>query len=175
MAEINKNIWAPWRMEYIRSIDDETEQIQGCFLCHYFDTPEKDREHHVLWRTEHVLVMLNRFPYTNGHLMVVPRTHSGDPLGLPEAEIAVLTSSTYQAVSLLQKVYEPQGLNVGMNLGKCAGAGVPDHVHNHIVPRWDGDTNFMTVLGGVRVVPDSLDATYDELMKVAIEMGIIGN
>ncbi len=171
MAEFNKNIWAPWRMEYIRSLGDEVEQDQGCFFCAYFANPELDRQHHVLWRGEHAFVLMNRFPYTNGHLMIAPHRHGGDPSDLTETELTALTRMTYAAVKVVQKAFRAEGFNVGCNLGRCAGAGVPDHVHNHVVPRWNGDTNYMAVLGGTRVIPDGLDAAYERLIEAARELG----
>lgn len=171
MSEFNPNLWAPWRMEYIRSLDQENQQAGGCFFCRYFDAPDQDREHHVLWRSERAFVMLNRFPYTNGHLMVALSRHAGDPADLAAGELEELTRLTYDGVALLRKSLRAEGFNVGSNIGRCAGAGVPDHLHNHIVPRWGGDTNYMAVIGGVRVIPDCLDALYDQLAADAAAMG----
>lgn len=174
MAEFNTNIWAPWRMQYIRSLGDEGGQDDGCFFCKYFENPEQDREHHVLWRESGILVMLNRFPYTNGHLLIAPKRHSGDPSQLTSDELNELTKATFTAVEVVKKAFKADGFNVGCNLGRCSGAGVPDHMHNHVVPRWNGDTNFMAVLGATRVIPDGLDAAYDRLMESARELGVRG-
>ena len=157
MADFNKNLWAPWRMEFIRSLADEAEE-DGCFLCRYWEHPEKDRENRVIWRTDSAFAVMNRFPYTNGHLLIAVAQHKGQLKDLSEDEIVQVTRAIRDGVSLLEDALSPQGFNVGYNLGRCAGAGLPDHLHAHIVPRWTGDTNFMAVLGDSRVVPDSLDA-----------------
>ena len=170
MADFNKNLWAPWRMEYIRSLANE-EQEEGCFLCHYWQHHENDTANHVLWRTESVLVVLNRFPYTNGHLLIAPHRHTGEFSALNNEELIDLTNATRDAIAVLSQAFAPQGFNVGYNIGRCAGAGLPDHLHAHIVPRWNGDTNYMAVLGGIRVIPDALDATYDQLVQIAETSG----
>jgi ATP adenylyltransferase len=162
MAEFNTNLWAPWRMEYIRSLCDEHKDT-GCFLCCYRDTPDDDAKNHVVWRGEHVFAVMNRFPYTNGHLLIALAEHKADMENLGEDQLCALSRGIRDGVRLLRETINPQGFNVGYNVGHCAGAGLPDHLHAHIVPRWSGDTNFMAVLGDVRVVPDSLDALYGEL------------
>lgn len=116
--------------------------------------------------------MMNRYPYTNGHLMAVVNRHVGDPSELDEAELVDLTRLTYQAVALLQRVLSPNGFNLGANLGHCAGAGVPGHLHHHIVPRWSGDTNFLSTTAGVRVIPQGLDALYEQLTTAAGELAL---
>ncbi len=171
MADFNKNLWAPWRMEYIRSMEQE-EADEGCFLCHYAAHPEQDRTNHVLWRGEHCLAMLNRFPYTNGHLMIAVARHVGDPGELSPEEVTEMTQMSYAAVEVLARVVSAQGFNIGTNIGRCAGAGLPDHIHTHVVPRWSGDTNYMAVLGGTRVIPDGLNETFDQLVEAAVEMGL---
>ena len=164
VAEFNENLWAPWRMEYIRSLSTECEE-DGCFLCRYWEVPEKDAENHVVWRTRSAFVVMNRFPYTNGHLLVAHAHHKGDFGQLGDDELVELTRLIRDSVELLRRTVKAQGFNVGYNVGRCAGAGLPDHLHAHIVPRWGGDTNFMAVVGDTRVVPDSLDALYTELVK----------
>ena len=171
MADFNANLWAPWRMEYIRSLADETKE-KGCFLCRYRDEPDSDRANHVVWRGQHGLVLMNRFPYTNGHLLVATTVHESDPVRLDDTQAAEITTLTWQSVDLLRKTLKPDGFNVGSNLGHCAGAGIPDHFHCHVVPRWAGDTNYMAVLGNTRVVPDGLDTLYNELVNTAIKMGL---
>ncbi len=173
MAEFNQNIWAPWRMEYIRSLNDDLGENAGCFFCAYFEDPSRDRDHHVLWRTESAFVMLNRFPYTNGHLLIAPKRHSGEPSDFPADEQNGLTKLTYDAAKVVRTAFDADGFNIGCNLGRCAGAGVPDHLHYHIVPRWNGDTNFMAVLGGTRVIPDGLDSAYDRLIEAAAQLGFV--
>jgi len=151
-------LWAPWRMEYI------AEPKSGeCIFCL---PPEikMDRNRLVLHATDTTLIMLNRFPYTNGHLMVAPRQHTSRLAALPEKSQLELISSLVLCQQVLEKTMKPQGFNVGMNLGKAAGAGVDDHLHIHIVPRWEGDTNFMSVLQDIRVMPEHLLDTFDKLV-----------
>lgn len=155
---------APWRMDYIRTL---TKDDGECFLCKASacvnDAEKKDRL--VLWGSLHCIVGINKFPYTNGHLLVAPKRHIADLEDLSNEEALDLQAQTIQAVKLLKKVISPQGFNIGINLGRCAGAGLPGHLHQHIVPRWAGDTNFMSVIGEVRVVPQAMAQLWDELMK----------
>ena len=156
---MNRPLWAPWRVDYILS-----EKKSECFLCRIFNE-KKDRENLLLVRGKTCAVLMNRYPYNSGHLMVAPYRHiAGLDHFTPEEtlEMAALTS---RAVAVLRKVMIPQGFNIGYNLGEVAGAGLKDHLHQHIVPRWTGDTNFMPVLGGPRVIPEALEATYDLLVK----------
>lgn len=171
MAERNANLWAPWRMEYIRSLGNDLTD-EGCFLCRYLDNPAEDETNHVVWRSRGTMVVMNRFPYTNGHLMVALADHRAELTDLTETELTGFTLAIRDGVSLLRGTIKPQGFNVGYNIGQCAGAGLPGHLHAHIVPRWAGDTNFMAVLGDVRIVPDALDALYAELVKQATAMGL---
>jgi ATP adenylyltransferase len=158
------SLQAPWRIDYIRSID----KTEGCFLCQAAavasDAERRDRL--VLWDSQHSVVMLNRFPYVNGHLMVSPKAHKAEFSDLSEAELLDLQVQTREAIELLRRAMGPQGFNVGINLGRCAGAGVPGHLHQHVVPRWNGDVNYMTVIGEVRVIPQALSQLYDELLRV---------
>jgi len=171
VAEFNENLWAPWRMEYIRSLDDETDG-DGCFLCEYWQDPQRDRENHVVWRTTGSFVVMNRFPYTNGHLLIAHGAHRGDLTDLSPEEAFELTRTIRDAVEVLRKTVSPQGFNIGYNIGRCAGAGLPDHLHAHVVPRWSGDTNYMAVLGDIRVVPDTLDALWGQLAEAAVGAGL---
>jgi len=173
MPEFSKNLWAPWRMQYIRSLDEESRET-GCFLCRYWENPADDRTNHVVWRGETAFVVMNRFPYTNGHLLIAHANHKGDLTDLTDEELSEMTMLMRAGVDVLRGVVSPQGFPVGYNLGPCAGAGLPDHLHAHIVPRWGGDTNFMAVLGETRVVPDSLDTLYDELAAAAEKKGLRG-
>jgi ATP adenylyltransferase len=171
MAQFNKNLWAPWRMDYIRSLQHEAEE-DGCFLCRYRDQPDRDAEHHVVWRTAGTYVVMNRFPYTNGHLLVAHGPHQRHLIDLSDDEFDAMSRTTRDAVRVICDVLHPDGLNIGYNLGRCAGAGLPDHLHAHIVPRWSGDTNFMAVVDSTRIIPDSLDALYAELVKAAQAAGL---
>jgi ATP adenylyltransferase len=170
--EFHQNLWAPWRMEYIRSLAEEGKA--GCFLCRYRDAADQDASNHVLWRTAHSLVVMNRFPYTNGHLLVAPLADKSDFTDMNDEEMSDLWRQTRDAKRVLEKAIGPQGFNIGINFGLCAGAGLPGHLHVHIVPRWSGDTNFMAVLGDIRVMPEALNRTYEQLRKAAIELGYAG-
>ena len=161
----NNPLYAPWRMDYIRSIDKP--EASACFLCDAANavTPEDRKSRLVLWTTEHMVVLINRYPYTSGHLLIAPRAHKPELADLTDAEQADLTRQTIKAVRLLKDAMSPQGFNLGINLGRPAGAGVPGHLHQHAVPRWNGDTNFMTVVADIRVVPQAMSQLYDELIR----------
>ncbi len=154
-----ERIFAPWRGEYIRSSIGES----GCIFC---DKPseQKDRENLILFRDELVFVIMNKFPYNSGHLMVVPFKHTADMAELSDEEMKRLFRLTDYSIRILKDKYSAQGINVGMNLGRVAGAGVDQHLHIHIVPRYNGDTNFMPLLAETKIVSEHLDRTYDELL-----------
>ena len=159
------SLYAPWRMEYIRSLDkgDGGE----CFLCAAAaaKTETERRDRLVLWTTAHTVVLINRYPYTNGHLLVAPIAHIAELEDVPDDDATDLHRQITRAIKLLRRVCSAQGFNVGLNLGRCAGAGVPGHVHQHVVPRWAGDTNFMSVVGEVRIVPQAVSQLYAELIR----------
>ncbi len=161
-------LFAPWRMPYIRSLGKDG----GCFLCEAVAAadPEQQRQRLVLWQTDHSIVLLNRYPYANGHLLVAPRAHKFDLDELSEAEQLDLSVQTVTVVTLLKRAVSAQGFNIGINLGTVAGAGLPGHVHQHVVPRWGGDTNFMSVVGETRIVPQALSQLHAELLRVAEEI-----
>jgi len=156
---MNLPLWAPWRIDYIRS---EKEGV--CFLCRIF-AEKNDRENLLLYRGKTCAILMNRFPYNSGHLMVAPFRHIAGLDELTSEETLEMAALTARAVTVLREVMNPQGFNIGYNLGEAAGAGLKDHLHQHIVPRWSGDTNFMPVLGGPRVIPEALEATYDLLAE----------
>jgi ATP adenylyltransferase len=151
-------LWAPWRMTYISS----TKEPQVCIFCDRPAQPDA-RENLVLRADNWVCVMLNRYPYNSGHLMVAPRKHAADFAALDADEYGNLMESFRRAVAVVREVFRPDGLNVGANLGKVAGAGFDAHLHWHVVPRWNGDTNFMPVIADVKVMPQHLLETYDRL------------
>ena len=153
-----EHLWAPWRMAYIGA-----QPEPGCLFCRVLAEPEKDAENLVVWRPPGALVMLNKFPYNSGHLLVAPSRHAGDLADLEAAEMADLMAAVQESLRLLRRVMSPGGFNVGVNIGRPAGAGIPDHVHQHVVPRWDGDTNFMPVLDEVKVINQHLAATLAKL------------
>ena len=157
-------------MQYIRSLDKP--DAGKCFMCEAAaaTTDAERRRLLVLWTTPHSVVMINRYPYTNGHLLISPKTHKAELEDLSDDELLDLQKQTASAARLLKRAVSCQGLNVGINLGRCAGAGVPGHIHQHLVPRWAGDTNFMSIVGEVRVVPQAMSQLYEELVKVWAEM-----
>ena len=154
-----ERLWAPWRIAHLSNPSRE----KGCIFCNARDARGEEREHLVLSRSDHSLTMINRHPYTSGHLMVVAAQHTAELNDLSEAELLDLMQGVVRARALLREVSHPDGFNIGTNLGKAAGAAVEDHLHIHVVGRWNGDTNFMTVYAGVRVIPEGLYALYDRL------------
>ena len=169
----HEQIWAPWRLAYIKREDDGAEPDHreltfsegaepNCFLCQAVADGD-DRRRHVVYRGEQSITVLNRYPYNNGHLLVAPCRHRARLDQLTKAERAELTEAMTRMVGLLEKVLSPQGFNVGLNLGQAAGAGLPGHLHWHLVPRWNGDTNFMPTLASVRIIPQSLEALWEAL------------
>jgi ATP adenylyltransferase len=151
-------LWAPWRMEYILNNTKE----EGCIFCPR--KKESPAEQNILFRGDHSLVMMNKYPYINGHLLVAPLRHVGTLDKLDSTEKSVLMTMVAHSLAILKKTMKAEGFNVGLNLGKVAGAGVEEHLHFHIVPRWNGDTNFMTVLSDVRVIPEHMEQTYKRLL-----------
>ena len=166
-----ESIHAPWRMDYIRSLHAGGD-AGACFLCDAVKaTTDAERKARlVLWSTAHSVIVINLFPYTNGHLLVAPKAHKADLELLTPDESLDLQVQTTRCVRLLKRALSPQGFNIGINLGRCAGAGLPGHLHQHVVPRWAGDTNFISVVGEIRVVPQAVSQLYDELTRAAREM-----
>jgi ATP adenylyltransferase len=154
-------------MEYISQLN---EPKGGCFLCRANETPQDDEKNFVLQRGEHCLIILNRFPYSSGHMLIAPYAHTGNLDKIDDPTMLEMMQLLRKMRHLLEHAFHAEGFNVGINLGHCAGAGLPDHVHMHIVPRWSGDTNFMSVLDGVRVIPEAIDRTYQKLKKCMAEM-----
>jgi ATP adenylyltransferase len=154
-----KQLWAPWRLEYIQGADEQ----DGCVFCRAPGLG--DEEGLVVRRGERAFALLNRFPYASGHLMVAPYRHVGEFGGLEDEEAVEIHRLAAVAVAVLGEVMAPQGFNLGWNLGRVAGAGIVDHVHQHVVPRWAGDTNFMPVLADVKVMPEALEATRRKLAE----------
>ncbi len=152
-----KNIWAPWRKEFILSKKEE-----NCFFCEAIKD-NQDRKNLVLYRGKECFCILNKYPYNNGHLMIVPKMHKDDLSKLNDSEMLELLTLSRDVKNILAKKLKPEGFNLGINFGKVAGAGVEDHIHLHIVPRWTGDTNFMPVIAETKVIPQSLDDLYLEL------------
>src|SRR5436309_1326251 len=154
-------LWAPWRLSYVASAKPPGEH-DPCFICAGL-AEKNDRENLIAWRGPKSVVVLNRFPYNNGHLLVAPNAHKAELHELDADEIVETQQTIARLVNVLRDLMKPEGFNIGLNLGKVAGAGLPGHLHWHVVPRWNGDTNFMSVLADVRVIAQSLDALYDLL------------
>ena len=152
-----KQIWAPWRIEFI-----DMEKPEGCILC---DKPEENNgaSNHILYRGDKNFVIMNRYPYNPGHLMVAPYRHIAVLDELSDEELHEHWQIVTRSLRVLRKVFNPGGFNIGVNMGRTAGAGIEEHVHTHIVPRWHGDTNFMPVAGDTRVIPQALSETYEKL------------
>jgi len=157
-----EHLWAPWRMDYIQGHAGRPPGDE-CVFCWASRQPQDGPHNLIVFRGRANYVILNRFPYTGGHLMIVPYVHVDDLTRLDPAARAEMMELASEAVNILRAEYHPQGFNLGMNLGRVAGAGIADHVHLHVVPRWAGDTNFMTTVGQVRVLPEALEQTYTRL------------
>jgi ATP adenylyltransferase len=156
----NHRIWAPWRLAYVKDATKDNEE--ECIFCAQ-PAADNDEANLIVHRGERCFVMLNKFPYTNGHLMVAPFAHVGTLPGLDAETVAEMMALAQRAMVKLEERYSPHGYNVGFNQGRVAGAGFEHHIHMHVVPRWGGDTNFMPVLADTRVMPQSLDQSYEGL------------
>jgi Diadenosine tetraphosphate (Ap4A) hydrolase and other HIT family hydrolases len=154
------HLWSPWRYQYV----SKSGPAAGCIFC-LKGSQQQDRENHVIHRGPLTFVILNLYPYTTGHLMIAPYEHIASLEPASEATVKEMMQMARLAEIHLRQVYQPQGFNIGMNLGESAGAGVPGHIHLHVLPRWSGDTNFMTTVAETRVLPESLDVTFDKLKK----------
>ena len=163
----NPPLFAPWRMDYLRAITKPGGGEEKCFICEAAAATGEQgrRDRLMLWASDHCVVVINRYPYTNGHLLIAPRAHKAELEDLTDDEQLDLARQTAEAIRLLKRAMSPQGFNLGINLGRCAGAGLPGHLHQHVVPRWGGDTNFMGVVGEVRVVPQAMSQLYEELTR----------
>jgi ATP adenylyltransferase len=158
-------LWAGWRSPYLESFSDGHED-GGCVFCRILASDEPAESTYVVWRDDRCSVVLNAYPYTSGHLMIMPLRHVAELEDVGVEEAAGLWEAVADAVRSLKAAYSPDGINVGVNLGRSAGAGVPGHFHLHCVPRWTGDTNFMTTLAETRVLPESLPTTFAKLRAV---------
>lgn len=158
-----ENLWATWRSDYVTSVGREETGDDPCVFCRIFASGLPDDETFIVWRGGRIVTMLNAYPYTTGHLLVLPERHVGELEDLTVEEGTELWSAINAAVRAIKAAYQPDGLNVGVNLGRAGGAGVPGHFHVHVLPRWLGDTNFMTTVAGVRVMPEALDVTWEKV------------
>ena len=157
-------IWAPWRAQYVRDASSETQPHPVCFLCQGL-ADDDDRKNLIVLREANSFVVLNRYPYNNGHLLVAPRIHRGTLAELSGADLLEPLETIRKMTSILDRMFQPQGYNIGLNQGKAAGAGLPGHLHWHIVPRWDGDTNFMPILADTKVLIESLQELFDRISE----------
>jgi ATP adenylyltransferase len=158
-------MWTPWRMEFILS-----NKTEGCIFCAK-PAEHRDRENYILYRGSRAFIMLNAYPYSNGHLLIAPFEHSPSLELLPDETTAEMMQLARRGIAALRIAFKPDGLNLGANIGAMAGAGIAEHVHLHVVPRWAGDTNFMPVVGNVRLVPETLETSFDRLIDAGIAEG----
>lgn len=167
-----EQLWAGWRHEYVSSATDAERThrepgtrpgVGGCVFCRLAEAGEPSEDNGVVWRGTACFAVLNAYPYASGHLLVLPLRHLGELPELTTEESAELWDATRQAAAALTGAYDPDGLNIGANLGRAAGAGIPGHLHLHVLPRWSGDTNFMTSVGGLRVLPETLKSSWRRL------------
>lgn len=171
-------LWAPWRMAYLEQVRDEDHPVSGFdnppiatpapsgnFLLDYWRQPDLDATNHVLVRTELGMILLNKYPYTNGHLLVALGEARPSLTDYEPKQRAELWKLVDRAAAIVERTLEPQGMNIGINQGRAGGAGVPSHLHVHVMPRWNGDTNFITAVGGVRVIPSALELMYERYMR----------
>jgi ATP adenylyltransferase len=154
------HLWSPWRMAYIEKHKEEN----GCVFCEALGSPDGP-QNLIVHRAQQAFVIINRYPYTSGHLMVVPYAHQPSLEGLDASARAGIMELATQSMAVLRRVYSPEGFNIGINIGEPAGAGITDHVHLHVVPRWTGDTNFMSSLGQTRVLPETLEDTWQRVWQ----------
>jgi ATP adenylyltransferase len=168
-TERKLNLWAPWRMEYLKGAAGSDE---GCFLCGHRDDGDRDEESFVFWRGARCFGVLNRYPYTGGHSLICPYEHVPTLGGLDTGTLLELTEMARDLQIVLTEAIGAEGFNVGMNVGRCAGAGLPGHLHVHVVPRWPGDTNFITVMGEVRVVNESLQKLHRHIVQTSERLSL---
>lgn len=159
-----QQLWSPWRSQYIESFSKPGEN--SCFLCNAAETTDSDEELLVVHRSKFCFAILNRYPYNSGHLLIAPYRHVGDYLQLSDDELKDITSLSQKFVNIMQQSLHPHGFNIGFNIGQVAGAGLPGHIHLHIVPRWNGDSNFISVLSETKVISSYLQDTYKQFKEL---------
>jgi ATP adenylyltransferase len=162
----SKNLWAPWRIKYIQKLGRESGE---CFICQRVAESEYDDKNFVLWRTDNSIVILNLFPYNNGHLLIAPLRHIAELEQATETEMLEMLKLVRESQKALRAAIKPQGFNIGINIGRVAGAGLPGHLHFHLVPRWEGDTNFINVCSDTDVISQSLTELLEQLKKISEE------
>lgn len=167
-----ETMWSPWRSQYIDGFKHANPNKKKCFICEAVANEKNDEENLVVARYDKVIVVMNRYPYNNGHLLVAPKRHIGDFTQLTNEELAEINIINQKCVTALESIYHPDGFNIGANLGEAAGAGLPDHIHFHIIPRWNGDTSFVSTIGDIKVISYSMAESYQQItskLKVKIE------
>ncbi len=160
-----ERLWSPWRHGYIAASGADMSKADSCIFCDAARDPANDERNFVLYRGAHTFVILNLYPYISGHLMIAPYAHLGELDAAPKEATDEIMDLTKRCQTALRETYHPQGFNLGMNLGRAAGAGIADHIHMHLMPRWSGDTNFMTSVAETRVLPEDLATTYRKLRE----------
>jgi ATP adenylyltransferase len=161
-------LWSPWRSRYIESFAEETKvskEAEQCLFCRVLSETDKDEENLIVRRGTTCFIMLNLYPYNSGHLMIVPHTHTGELSGLSRDELTEIMLCSQQCIKALNDALHPQGFNIGMNIGRVSGAGIDGHIHMHMVPRWNGDTNFMPVLSETRIISIAIEETYNKIRE----------
>ncbi len=160
-----ERLWSPWRHAYIAAVGADMAEGAGCILCEVHKNPADDEKNFLVHRAESNFVILNLYPYISGHMMIAPYEHLGEFDSAPKEMTAEMMDLAKRCQAALREVYHPHGFNLGMNLGRAAGAGIPDHIHLHIMPRWTGDTNFISTVGETRVLSEDLPTTYKKLRE----------
>lgn len=163
-----EQLWSPWRSKYIDKFKNE-EDIEKCFLCEAVEDPKTDLESMVIYRNKYSFVIMNKFPYNNGHILIAPYEHIGDITNFDNDTLTEMILTVRESVDILTKIYNPHGFNSGMNLGRSAGAGVPDHMHFHVIPRWNGDTSFTATISDIKVISYSLEESFHTIRNAFIE------
>ncbi len=158
-------LWSPWRSQYIDSFKDE-ENKSSCFVCEAIEKVEEAKERLVVFRNLHTIVLLNKFPYNAGHLLVSPLKHTSTLDDLTNEDLLDLISVVRLSTNVLQKAFMPHGFNIGINIGRVAGAGLPEHIHFHVIPRWNGDTSFISVISDTKVISQSMEEIYHKLSSL---------
>ncbi len=162
-----ETLWSPWRSKYIGTFKDEQEKSrEECFLCVAASGKKPDNETYVVARRKHCFAVLNLYPYNNGHTLIAPYRHIGDLTELKQEELSEMCVLMQECVAALKEIYAPHGFNLGANLGRTSGAGLPDHLHFHVVPRWSGDTSFISTISDTKVVSIGIEETYNDLSKI---------
>ena len=164
-----EQLWSPWRSKYIDNFKHKDGNDLDCFLCYAAQNPDKDHETMVIYRKKHCFVIMNKFPYNNGHLLIAPYNHNGEIESFDDEVLSEIMLTVRDSTRIIKSLYNPHAFNAGMNLGRAAGAGVPDHLHFHVLPRWNGDTSFTATIADVKVISYSLEESYHEIRNAFID------